>query len=103
MVCYRIFCNASTTKLHCAVSGYNVRAGKKGSSIFDSKYLVLLERMCIELLRKVNKHREKHVNEKIRAAAENSHVHLVRLGPKTDKLLILKSSKKHTPRGLPLV
>ena len=43
-MCCRIFFNTSTTEWHCAVSGYNGRAGKKGASIFDSKFLVLLER-----------------------------------------------------------
>ena len=77
------------------MSGYSVRARKKGASILDSKYLVLLERMCFELYQKeVNTHRERHVNEKIRAAAKNSHIHLVRKGPRTGSTEI---KKKNTP------
>ena len=65
------------------MSGYNVIAGKEGASTFGSKYLVLLEiEHVLWTLPKVNKHRERDVNEKKRAAAITSYIHLVRSWPK---------------------
>ena len=95
MVCYRIFVNASTTKQHCALSGYNLRVGKKGALIFDSKYLVLLERMSSELYQKSTPREGRQ--RKNKTAAKNNYIHLLRLWPKTGNTKIKQTTHPTSP------
>ena len=54
-------------------------------------------RECALNFTKVNQHRERHADEKIRAAAKNSCIHLVRLGPKTGNIEIKKNTHSTSP------
>ena len=89
------------------MSGFNVRAGKKGGSIFDYKYLVLLERMFFELYQ--SQHRERDVNEsslfvamgvwrvRNKGSGQKQVYNLVRLWPYTGNTKIKQKTYPTTP------
>ena len=54
-----------------------LRARKKGASVFHSKYLVLLARECALNFTKSQPTPREAPDEKRRAAAKNSYIHLV--------------------------